>query len=85
MNTEVTLNIKEQKRLKVLNEVEAGRIKIGGAAEIQGLSARQVKRLTPVAGLRKAYRKKGAAGLAHGNRGKVSRRRAQGRARYTQR
>jgi len=69
MDTEVTLNIKEQKRLKVLNEVEAGRMTVGQAAEMLGLSVRQVWRL------RKAYREKGAVGLAHGNRGKVSARR----------
>ena len=69
MNKEVTLNIKEQKRLKVLNEVEAGRMTIKDAVEMLGLSGRQVKRI------RKAYREKGAAGLAHGNRGKGSPRR----------
>ena len=69
MNTEVTLNRKEQKRLKVLNEVEAGRMTTRQAAELLGLSVRQVKRL------KKAYREKGAAGLAHGNRGQASARR----------
>lgn len=72
MKTEVTLNIKEQKRLKVLNEVEAGRMKMVEAGEMLGLSVRQVQRL------RRAYREKGAAGLAHGNRGKVSARRTPG-------
>lgn len=69
MQTEVTLNIKEQKRLRVLNEVEARRMTIQEAAKMLGLSERQVKRL------KKAYREKGAARLAHGNRGKGSKRR----------
>jgi transposase len=62
----VTLTLKEQKRLKVLNEVEAGRMTMGEAAELLGVSERQVYRL------KKAYREKEAAGLAHGNRGKPS-------------
>jgi transposase len=62
----VTLTLKEQKRLKVLNEIEAGRMTIGEAAELMRVSERQVYRL------KKAYREKGAAGLTHGNRGRPS-------------
>jgi transposase len=69
MNKEVTLNAKEQKRLKVLNEVEAHRLTGLEASELLGISLRQVRRLLA------AYRKEGAAGLAHGNRGQISRRR----------
>ena len=69
MKTQVILNMKEQKRLAVLNKVETGQITITEAAEMLALSERQVKRI------RKTYREKGAAGLAHGNRGKVSTRR----------
>jgi len=65
----VTLNMKEQKRLRVLNEVEAGRLTGKQAAELLGLSVRQVRRLIA------SYREKGAAGLAHGNRGRISKRR----------
>jgi transposase len=60
----VVLNKKEQKRLMVLNQVEKGRLGGGEAAGILGLSLRQVRRLIA------SYRRRGAAGLAHGNRGK---------------
>jgi|CXWK01.1.fsa_nt_gi transposase len=61
----VTLNEKEQKRLIVLNEMLAGRLTGSAAAELVGLSVRQVRRLLA------AYRRDGAAGVAHGNRGRV--------------
>ncbi len=61
----VTLNEKEQKRLMVLNEVLAGRLTGAAAAELLGLSLRQTRRM--LAG----YRREGAAGLAHGNRGRA--------------
>lgn len=67
---------KEQKRLVVVLEVEASRVSGREAAEVLGLSfpsgslwERQVRRLIA------AYRKEGAAGLAHGNRGRLSARR----------
>ncbi len=63
------MTIKEQKRLKVLNKVEVGGMTGAQAAQMLGLSVRQVRRLLA------AYREKGAAGLAHGNRGKASARR----------
>jgi len=66
MNEKVTLNRKEQKRLKVLNEVIAGHVTGQQAAEMLGLSLRHVRRL--LAG----YRQEGAAALAHGNRGRAS-------------
>ena len=59
----VTLTIKELKRLKVVEEMTAGRMTASQAAEALGLSVRQVRRL------KKAYEEQGAAGLAHGNRG----------------
>jgi transposase len=65
----VTLTVEEQKRLKVITEIEAGRMTGREAAEMVGLSLRQVRRLIA------AYRKEGAAGLAHGNRGRPSPRR----------
>ena len=61
----VTLNEKEQKRLMVLNEVLAGRLTGAAAAELLGLSLRQTRRLLAT------YRQAGAAGLAHGNRGRA--------------
>jgi len=69
MNKQVTLNIKEQKRLKVLNEVIAGNMTGQQAAELLSVSLRQVRRL--LAG----YRRGGAVALAHGNRGRASPRR----------
>ncbi len=69
MKEKVTLNVKEQKRLLVLNEVLAGRITGQEAAEVLGLSLRHTRRMIA------AYRKEGAVVLAHGNRGKRSPRR----------
>jgi len=60
----VTLNRKEQKRLMVLNQVEVGWMRGREAAEVLGLSLRHVRRILA------AYRKEGAAALAHGNRGR---------------
>ena len=56
------MNRKEQKRLMVLNEVNAGKLTNRQAAGLIELSIRQTKRL--LAG----YRKEGAGALAHGNR-----------------
>lgn len=64
MKEEVTLNIKEQRRLVLLNQVEVKRLSRDKAKELMGISSRQLKRIIAV------YRKEGAAGLAHGNRGK---------------
>ena len=58
------LTVKEQKRLRVVVEVDAGRLREESAAELLGLSERQVWRLLA------ALREGGAAGLAHGNRGR---------------
>lgn len=60
----VTLNSKEQRRLLVLNEVLAGRLTGEEAAKLIRLSLRHTRRLLA------AYRRAGAAGLAHGNRGR---------------
>jgi transposase len=61
----VTLNLKEQNRLKVLNDVNLKKMTIGQAATLMQVSLRHAKRL--LAG----YRKEGASALAHGNRGKL--------------
>lgn len=55
---------KEQGRLMVLNQVGRGELVGLEAAEVLGLSLRQVRRLLA------AYRKEGARALAHGNRGR---------------
>jgi transposase len=64
MDGVVTLNKREQKRLMVLNKVNSREIKVEEAATIMSLSMRQTWRLLA------AYRKEGAAALAHGNRGR---------------
>jgi len=64
MDKGVTLTVKEQKRLKVLVEIEAGRLTGCEAAEVLGLSLRHTWRLLAT------FREQGAAGLAHGNRGR---------------
>jgi len=60
----ITLNEREQKRVLVLNQVIAGRMTAEEAAELLGLSERQVWRILA------AYRKEGAAALVHANRGR---------------
>ena len=60
----VTLNKREQKRLMVLNSVTEGRMRGKEAAEVLALSLRHTRRVLA------AYRKEGAAALAHGNRGR---------------
>jgi transposase len=62
----VVLTQKEQQRLKVIAEVEAGRVGPDLAALSLSLSLRQVRRL------RKRYRQEGAAAFMHGNRGRPS-------------
>ena len=56
---DVTLNQREQTRLHVLNTVVEHQLPVCQAAEIMGVSDRHA-----------AYRKEGAAALAHGNRGR---------------
>ena len=60
----VTLNSKEQKRLKVLNQVDRGDVIGWEAAQVLGISLRHTRRLLA------AYRKEGAQALAHGSRGR---------------
>lgn len=64
MKEMVTLNKKEQRRLVVLNQVEIGKMPGRQAAEVLGFSLRHVRRTLA------AYRREGAAALAHGNRGR---------------
>ena len=54
----------EQARLQVLNNLLAGYMTTEQAAVLMGLSARHTRRILA------AYREKGAAALAHGNRGR---------------
>ena len=64
MEDRVTLNQAEQRRLLALNHLEPGALVNAEAAELLGISIRQVRRL------RAAYRERGAAAPAHGNRGR---------------
>jgi len=65
----VTLSQKEQKRLRVIGEVEAGRWSAEEASKVLNLSLRQVRRL--LAG----FRGRGAVAFMHSNRGRPSKRR----------
>ena len=64
MKEMVTLSKKEQTRLMVLNGINMGRLTAREAAQVLALSVRHVRRILA------AYRKEGAAALAHGNRGR---------------
>ena len=58
------MNQQEQARIQVLNSVLEHQLPIAQAAEVMGVSERHTKRLLA------AYRRDGAAALAHGNRGR---------------
>ena len=65
----ITLTPQEQNRLLVLNALQQCRCTMAEAAQVLGLSPRQLRRL------RAAYQARGAAALVHGNRGRPSSRR----------
>ena len=58
------MNQKEQARISVLNSVLEYQVPIPDAAELLGVSPRHARRMFA------AYRERGAAALAHGNRGR---------------
>lgn len=60
----VTLNLKEEKRLQSINMIERRGLSGKQGARVIGISLRHFRRLLA------AYRKEGAAALAHGNRGR---------------
>jgi len=60
----VTLSLKEEKRLQLLNEIERRQITGKQGAEILQISLRHFRRILA------AYRKEGAAALVHRNRGR---------------
>ena len=64
---DVTLNQREQARLQVLNSVLEYQLPTAQAAEVLGISERQVRRVLA------AYRREGVAALVHGNRGRKPR------------
>jgi transposase len=57
--------MKEQHKLKMVIDYEAGKVRAQKAAELLGISKRQFRRLVA------AYRQRGIAALAHGNRGRT--------------
>ena len=61
----LTLTMKEQTRLHILNTVIERRCSVVEAAQLMGVSERHLWRLLA------AYRKEGAAALAHGNRNRL--------------
>lgn len=64
---DLTLNQLEQTKVHVLNSVLEHQLPVAQAAEILGVSERHAWRLLA------AYRREGAAALAHGNRGRKPR------------
>ena len=62
----LAMSPKEVNRLEVIQRVKEKQMKQRDAAEVLGVSVRQVKRLL------RAYRQQGAAGLVSKRRGKVS-------------
>jgi transposase len=62
MEKRVTMNMKELRRLEVLQRIEAKQMTAVQAAEVLGLSLRQTRRIIA------RYREQGAEGLVHGNR-----------------
>ncbi len=61
----VTVNKQEQQRGLVIADVDRGALSVGEGAALLGQSGRHVRRLLT------AYRQRGVAALAHGNRGRV--------------
>lgn len=63
MRDRIVLSGAEQRRVTVLNHLDSGALVNREAAQLLGISVRQVQRLHRV------YSQQGVAGLAHGNRG----------------
>lgn len=64
MRGEITLTAKENERVRLLTMLAGGQLDAAEVASGLGLSTRHVRRLA------RALRERGAAGLAHGNRGR---------------
>src|SRR5258708_32489525 len=62
----VTLNAQEQQRALVVAQVDRGMLSVSEGAVLLHRSPRQTRRLLA------AYRQRGVAALAHGNRGQVA-------------
>ena len=65
MKTQVILTMKEQHKLKMVIDYEAGKVPAQTAAKLLGISKRQFRQLLT------AYRKRSVVALAHGNRGRT--------------
>ena len=61
---DIFLNTKESRRVYVMEQVMQGKITVRQAAEVLGLSERQIKRL------KAGIKQEGLVALAHGNRGR---------------
>src|SRR5260370_8713153 len=66
MDGRIVLNRAEQRRIVVINHLASGALVNAEAAELLGISKRQLQRL------HKAYSETGLAGLVHGNRGRAA-------------
>src|SRR3982750_1973993 len=64
----LSMSAKERRRLEVLSRVKAGEVTLAKAAEVLGVSRRQVYRVYA------RWRRDGDAGLGHGLRGRASNR-----------
>lgn len=64
MKDKITLNPGDQRRVLVLNQLEAGVLSLEQAALLLGVGSRQIRRL------RDQYHIEGAQALVHGNRGR---------------
>jgi transposase len=71
MSEKVTLTMNEIKRVYAIQQIEEGKFTGPQAAQYLDLSLRQVRRLVA------RYRKQGATGLIHGNRGRPAHNRVQ--------
>src|SRR5574337_2019069 len=65
----ITLTQRAEQQLIVLQALDRGELLMAEAADLLGLSTRQVRRL------RRAYRRRGPKAMVHGNRGRPSPRR----------
>lgn len=61
----ITLNSKQQREVEILSRLEAGALDVATAAELLGVSTRQVRRR------RARFRAEGMAAVVHGNRGQA--------------
>jgi len=64
----LAMSKRERKRLEVMSQVKAGRLRLVAASELLGISYRQAKRVW------QRYQVDGDRGLVHGLRGKISNR-----------